>query len=60
MTGCQTCGGFGNRHDPVAHGTSGEPETGHWEACTACRGAGGHAWDGPCSDCLGEGRIPLD
>jgi hypothetical protein len=20
MTGCQTCGGFGNRHDPIAHG----------------------------------------
>lgn len=19
MNGCQTCGGFGNRHDPVAH-----------------------------------------
>jgi hypothetical protein len=21
MTGCQTCGGFGMHHDPIAHGT---------------------------------------
>lgn len=20
MSGCQTCGGFDNRHDPIAHG----------------------------------------
>jgi len=25
MNGCQTCGGFGNRHDPIAHGTEWEP-----------------------------------
>ncbi len=24
MNGCLTCGGYGNRHDPVAHGTAGE------------------------------------
>jgi hypothetical protein len=28
------------------------------EVCTACNGAGGDAWDGPCTDCLSEGEIP--
>jgi len=30
MTGCHTCAGFGDRHDPVAHG---------W-ACGTCNGSG--------------------
>lgn len=34
-------------------------ETGDTEICIACDGAGGSAWDGPCTDCLGEAEIPL-
>lgn len=30
MNGCRTCGGYGMHHDPVAHGTAGEPED-RWE-----------------------------
>jgi len=29
MNGCQTCGGFGNRHDDVAHGVTDEPKDGY-------------------------------
>ena len=55
MTGCQTCGGFGMHHDPIAH----DAEL-TWEVCTRCSGEGGDAWDGPCTDCLGEGQIPVE
>lgn len=29
MSGCTTCGGYGDRHDPVAHG---DPQQEEWEA----------------------------
>jgi hypothetical protein len=29
VNGCTTCGGFGNRHDPAAHGQ--EPERHNWQ-----------------------------
>ena len=25
MTACRLCGGFGDRHDPIAHGENDEP-----------------------------------
>ena len=37
MSGCQTWGGFGDRHDPVAHGRvssrRGQPWGGQWWLC---------------------------
>ena len=56
MTGCYTCGGGMGKHDPVAHGWF--EDDAELETCQACDGAGGDAWDGPCTDCLGEGVIP--
>ena len=35
MTACTTCGGYGMRHDPIAHGA--EPT---WTDCRTCLGAG--------------------
>lgn len=42
MTGCQTCGGFGMHHDPVAHGTE------NAEPCCDYRDHGG---ENPACDC---------
>ena len=32
MTGCQTCGGYGDKHDPVAHGAEPDEYDQLWEA----------------------------
>lgn len=54
MNGCQTCGGYGNRHDPVQHGW--EPT---WVTCAACRGDGTvrdrFDLDMVCDNCDGDG-----
>ena len=56
MTGCQTCGGFGNRHDPVAH----DAEPG-WVTCPTCKGDGcvrdDFNLDVTCPDCNGDGGL---
>jgi DnaJ-class molecular chaperone len=54
MTGCRTCGGYGNRHDPIAHNCVTE-----WITCPGCNGDGcvrdGSDLDITCSVCDGDG-----
>ena len=54
MTGCQTCGGYGMHHDPVAHGWV--PE---WITCETCKGEqtirDRFNLDVDCPDCDGDG-----
>jgi DnaJ-class molecular chaperone len=54
VSGCHTCGGYGMRHDPIAHGT--EPT---WLTCPRCKGDGcvrdRFDMDVTCPDCDGDG-----
>jgi DnaJ-class molecular chaperone len=54
VTDCRTCGGYGNRHDPIAHGWVTE-----WITCPGCDGDGCVRWseylDITCPVCDGDG-----
>jgi len=53
MNGCTTCGGFGNRHDPIAHG-----EAPDWITCPTCKGertTRRGEFDVDCPRCDGDG-----
>jgi DnaJ-class molecular chaperone len=54
VNGCQTCGGYGNRHDLIAHGSG--PT---WVTCPICNGDGcvrdDFDLDVTCQECLGDG-----
>lgn len=47
---CTTCGGYGNRHDPIAHS--------EWVTCSVCKGEGvvrRDEFDVDCPRCDGDG-----
>ncbi len=53
VSGCQTCGGYGNRHDPVAHDT---------RRCVRCGNAAVNLWkswnvtaEWTCDECAPDG-----
>jgi DnaJ-class molecular chaperone len=53
MTGCTTCGGFGQHHDPIAHDWA--PA---WVICETCKGEQTirrGEFDVDCPDCDGDG-----
>jgi hypothetical protein len=54
LHGCHTCGGYGNRHDPVAHGID-EPD--EQDRCTCLPYPYG---DGPEIDCPEHGATDED
>jgi DnaJ-class molecular chaperone len=53
VNGCTICGGYGMKHDPIAHDA--EPD---WVMCPACNGDGTvrrGEFDWTCDDCAGDG-----